>query len=295
MPGRSMNVFDLAVMDELGRDRRRDRGERRDQGRDHHLGQGDASPAAPTSTMLERMLGEFRAAVAAGHREEAAAAALSPRPFRLGDLFRRLETCGKPVVAAINGTCLGGAFELALACHGRDRRRRRQVRLGLPEVKVGLLPGAGGTQRRGAAGQHAGCAARCSSRASSSSRRRAKALGLVDAVVPADDLIRRGEALAEGDAAEKSRRGTRTTSGRRAARSTRRRASISGRRRTRSTGRRPTTTIPARATSSPRVFEGLQLPFDQALKVEQRYFAKVIQTRRGGGDDPLAVHLASRS
>jgi 3-hydroxyacyl-CoA dehydrogenase / enoyl-CoA hydratase / 3-hydroxybutyryl-CoA epimerase len=62
-------------------------------------------------------------------------------------LFRKLETCGKPLVAAINGTALGGGLELCLACHHRVALDDPKARLGLPEVTIGLLPGAGGTQR----------------------------------------------------------------------------------------------------------------------------------------------------
>jgi len=65
----------------------------------------------------------------------------------LSRLFRRLETCGKPVVAALNGTAMGGGFELALACHHRLLVNTPHAVVGLPEVQVGLLPGAGGTQR----------------------------------------------------------------------------------------------------------------------------------------------------
>jgi 3-hydroxyacyl-CoA dehydrogenase/enoyl-CoA hydratase/3-hydroxybutyryl-CoA epimerase len=61
--------------------------------------------------------------------------------------LRALETFGKPVVAAINGAALGGGWELCLACHGRIALDDRQVRLGLPEVTLGLLPGGGGTVR----------------------------------------------------------------------------------------------------------------------------------------------------
>ncbi|WP_071871864.1 3-hydroxyacyl-CoA dehydrogenase NAD-binding domain-containing protein [Atopomonas hussainii] len=63
-----------------------------------------------------------------------------------GDL-RRLETLGKPVVAAINGAALGGGWEIALACHHRIALNNSSVQLGLPEVTLGLLPGGGGVVR----------------------------------------------------------------------------------------------------------------------------------------------------
>ncbi len=66
---------------------------------------------------------------------------------RLQQAYRRLETCGKPVAAAINGTALGGGLELALACHYRVVGNHPKTRLGQPEVQIGLMPGAGGTQR----------------------------------------------------------------------------------------------------------------------------------------------------
>ncbi|MGB5336477.1 MAG: 3-hydroxyacyl-CoA dehydrogenase NAD-binding domain-containing protein [Woeseiaceae bacterium] len=65
----------------------------------------------------------------------------------LQQLYRKLETCGKPIVAAINGTALGGGLELCLACHYRVAADNPKAKLGQPEVQVGLLPGAGGTQR----------------------------------------------------------------------------------------------------------------------------------------------------
>jgi 3-hydroxyacyl-CoA dehydrogenase/enoyl-CoA hydratase/3-hydroxybutyryl-CoA epimerase len=62
-------------------------------------------------------------------------------------LLRRLERCGRPVVAALNGSAFGGGLELALACHHRVALDAPGVKFGLPEVKLGLLPGGGGTQR----------------------------------------------------------------------------------------------------------------------------------------------------
>ena len=65
----------------------------------------------------------------------------------LGKLYRAIETCGVPVVAALNGTALGGGYELALSCHRRIALDSPKLKFGLPEVQLGLLPGGGGTQR----------------------------------------------------------------------------------------------------------------------------------------------------
>ncbi|MFN8078274.1 MAG: 3-hydroxyacyl-CoA dehydrogenase NAD-binding domain-containing protein [Kineosporiaceae bacterium] len=75
------------------------------------------------------------------------AAAMTAQLGRLKAQLRHLETCGRPVVAAINGTALGGGFEIALACHHRIALDHPATRIGLPEVTLGLLPGAGGVTR----------------------------------------------------------------------------------------------------------------------------------------------------
>lgn len=62
-------------------------------------------------------------------------------------ILRRMELCGRPVVAALNGTALGGGLEMALATHWRVAINDPKAKFGLPEVKLGLLPGGGGTQR----------------------------------------------------------------------------------------------------------------------------------------------------
>jgi 3-hydroxyacyl-CoA dehydrogenase len=63
----------------------------------------------------------------------------------LPSVIRAIEACTKPVIAAVNGTCMGGGLEVALGCHFRVGTPGAQI--ALPEVKLGLLPGAGGTQR----------------------------------------------------------------------------------------------------------------------------------------------------
>ncbi|WP_295526813.1 3-hydroxyacyl-CoA dehydrogenase NAD-binding domain-containing protein, partial [uncultured Pseudacidovorax sp.] len=65
----------------------------------------------------------------------------------IGACLRRMERSGKPFVAALNGSALGGGLEVALACHHRVAADLPQLRVGLPEATLGLIPGAGGTQR----------------------------------------------------------------------------------------------------------------------------------------------------
>jgi len=77
--------------------------------------------------------------------KSAAQAATLSRDAQSG--FDRLERFAKPVVAAIQGACLGGGLEWAMACHYRVAANDKKTQLGLPEVQLGVIPGAGGTQR----------------------------------------------------------------------------------------------------------------------------------------------------
>ncbi len=65
----------------------------------------------------------------------------------LQEMFRKFETCGKPIVACINGHALGGGYEITLLAHYRIAINNPKTKIGLPEAKIGLFPGAGGTQR----------------------------------------------------------------------------------------------------------------------------------------------------
>ena len=103
--------------------------------------------------------------------------------FEGQEMVSRVETLSKPVVAAIHGACLGGGLELALACHYRVATDHHKTQLGLPEVQLGLIPGAGGCQRLP---RLVGVRAALDMILAGKSERAAKALrlGLVDEVVP---------------------------------------------------------------------------------------------------------------
>ena len=109
-------------------------------------------------------------------------------------VFRLIETCGKPVIALINGFALGGGCELAMAC--TMRIASETARLGQPEVKLGLIPGYGGTQRLPRlVGQPAALKLLLTGEMIGAAE--ALRIGLVNEVVPGDRLIARGEQLAK--------------------------------------------------------------------------------------------------
>lgn len=133
-----------------------------------------------------------------GVRSAAEAEGLSRR---LQKGFDAVERFPKPVVAAVDGACLGGGLELVLACHWRVAADDRRTQLGLPEVQLGLIPGGGGTQRLP---RLVGIAAALDLilTGKSVNARKARKLGLVDEAVPAPIAIdvarRRARELADG-------------------------------------------------------------------------------------------------
>ena len=101
--------------------------------------------------------------------------------------FRLLETCGKPTVAAVNGFALGGGMELAMACSVRFASE--SARFGQPEVKLGLVPGYGGTQRLPRlVGRGRALELLLSGEMITAAE--AHRIGLVNAVVPSDELLK---------------------------------------------------------------------------------------------------------
>src|SRR5581483_1049926 len=187
MAGRSMNVINADVIEELGKHTEKVATDTAIKGAVITSGK-DTFCAGADLTLLEK-LAEMFATMAKTQGEEKANAMLFSESRKLSQLYRRIETCGKPWVAAINGTAMGGGFELALACHYRVAADNPKTRLGLPEIKVGLFPGAGGTQRvpRIVAPQDA---MQLLLQGEAIGIAKAKALNLIHAIVPAADLIK---------------------------------------------------------------------------------------------------------
>jgi 3-hydroxyacyl-CoA dehydrogenase/enoyl-CoA hydratase/3-hydroxybutyryl-CoA epimerase len=195
----------------------------------------------------------------------------------MSQIYRRLETSGKPWVAAINGTALGGAFELALACHRRVAAESEKTRLGLPEVKIGLFPGAGGTQRLPRMIPTAD-ALQIMLRGDQLRLDRAKQMKLVDEVVPQDRLIETAKAWIKGGGKGVQPwdvEGFKLPGGlvySKAGMMVWPPANAIYRRETYDN-------YPGARAIMKSTYEGLLLPIDQGLTVESRYFANVLRSK----------------
>jgi enoyl-CoA hydratase/carnithine racemase len=109
-------------------------------------------------------------------------------------VFNKIESARKPVIAAINGACLGGGLEMAMACHIRIASDR--ARLGQPEINLGLIPGWGGTQRLPRlVGK--GKALELILTGDAITAQEAYRIGLVNKVVPGDALLKEAKGLAK--------------------------------------------------------------------------------------------------
>lgn len=165
---------------------------------DTALGALAADPSV--RTVILTGAGEKAFAAGADIQELAAVSAVEGQALaeRGQHIFGKLETLGKPVIAAINGFALGGGCELALAAS--IRIASESARLGQPEVKLGLIPGYGGSQRLPRlVGK--GAALKLLLTGEMISAAEALRIGLVDEVVPAADLLARARSLASAIAA----------------------------------------------------------------------------------------------
>ncbi|SCB17845.1 3-hydroxyacyl-CoA dehydrogenase NAD-binding domain-containing protein [Rhizobium multihospitium] len=273
MPGKSMNVFTAEVMDELNAIIDATVADAAVKGVVFTSGKSSFSGGADLS-MIKSMFSLYQDEKA---KDPAAAAQkLFNLVGRMTGLFRKLETCGKPWVSAINGTCMGGAFELSLACHGRVASSAKSVKIALPEVKVGLFPGAGGTQRVSRL-TDAQSALQMMTTGQSLTAARAKAMNLVHQVVEPDQLVPAAKQMIKDGlkpVAPWDEKGFKAPGGgiwTPAAAQLWPAAPAILRRET-------SGNYPAALAILKCVYEGLQVPFDTGLKIEQRYFTHVLQT-----------------
>lgn len=202
---------------------------------------------------------------------------------RVSAMHRAIERSGKSWVAALNGLALGGGFELAMACHRRILVDDPKAVVGFPEVNVGLLPGSGGTQRLlRVAGVAVAQDLLLSGRPVGPAE--ALKLGVVDEVAPAGELIDRARAwLATGPdpvkpwdvkgAVPPQKRGM--TIPEDSMNYSVAAGTVAG---------KAGYNLPAPLAILSTIFEGAQLPFDKALAVESKYFAKLLT-------DPVARNI----
>ncbi|MBN9072338.1 MAG: enoyl-CoA hydratase/isomerase family protein [Rhizobiales bacterium] len=274
MPDRSMNVFTVEVMDEL------------DAIIDAVVADAAVKGAVITSgketfsggadlTMFKGLQQQYLGEVAKD--PEAAMKMLFDGIGRMTGLFRKLETCGKPWVSAINGTCMGGAFEMSLACHGRVAADGEKVTMALPEVKVGLFPGAGGTQRvMRLADPQSGLEMLTTGK--TLSPQKAKQMNLIHQVVPAGELIEAAKGMIKAGlkpVAPWDEKGFKLPGGPvySAAGANLWPPAIAILR------RETFGNYPAAAAIVKCAYEGLLVPFDTGLRIEQRYFTEIVRTK----------------
>ncbi len=189
--------------------------------------------------------------------------------------MRKMETCGKPFVAAINGTALGGGLELTLACHYRIAVDRPDAVLGLPEVMVGLLPGGGGTQRLPRLiGVQA--ALELMTQGKHLKPLQAKGLGIVNELASKEELIDKAKAWIKdkGDAVQPwDKKGFKVPGGLDANKvGTIQTFSVVNALVAKNTNHN----YPAPISIVSCVYEGCQIPIDSGLRIEAKYFVELL-------------------
>ena len=289
MPGRSMNVLsqgsmaDMAAIIEKIMSDDAIKGAVLTSGKDAFCAGADLS-----------MMGGQAGGGSGGGSPEDRVKAMYEGNLKFNMLLRSLETCGKPVAAAINGTALGGGLEVTLACHYRVASDNPKTQIGLPEAKVGLLPGGGGTQRlpRLIGAQ---AALPLILQGTSLDPQKALKAGIVHKVVPAAELVSAAKAwLKEGLAQPKvklgkkgpevyaiaiqpwDREGYRVPGGDPHSKGGGQVFTIGN-----ATLHKQTHgNYPAQKYIMSCVYEGLQVPIEAGLRIETRYFTRLLMDPR---------------
>ena len=274
MPGRSMNVLNADVLSELESLLDKTTADAAIKGVVVTTGKDTFSGGADL-TVLQKLNSQFEQ-VRKSQGDEAAARIFFEESRKASVLYRKIETCGKPWACAIRGTAVGGGFELALACHYRVANDDPRTRVGLPEIKVGLFPGAGGTTRIARILPPAD-ALQYLLKGDLLRTDRAQKMKLIDTVVPTADLVKTVKDWIKAGGNPKkpwdtdgfrlpggpvySKGGMMTFP---AANAIYRRETYDN--------------YPAARAILQVVYEGLLVPFDHALRIEQRWFAKIVRS-----------------
>lgn len=271
MPDKSMNVIDLSVMEEWEKIVDHMAADEAVKGVILASGKKTFGAGADLS-MLQDMLAQFRAEEAKD--PDNAAQMLFDNAYRLNLLLRKQETSGKPFVAAINGQAIGGCLEMCLACHARVIADDAKV--SLPEVKVGLFPGGGGTQRVPRL-IHTQEAMQFLLKGGNMHASKTKAQGLTTEVVPEAELINKAKELINGGLKAEQPwdvKGYKFPGGKvytPAGFQLFPPANAIYRRETQDN-------YPGARAIMKCIYEGMLVPFDTALKIESRYFSEVLRT-----------------
>ncbi|KAF0186623.1 MAG: 3-hydroxyacyl-CoA dehydrogenase / enoyl-CoA hydratase / 3-hydroxybutyryl-CoA epimerase [Alphaproteobacteria bacterium] len=269
VPGRSMNTITAGVMKELPQ----------------IVEQIKTDPAIKGAVLQSGKATGFCAGADLGEMGSNAAQSSASAEDRLRAAFegshsmnrvlRSLETCGKPVACALEGLALGGGLEIALATHYRVAADNPKSQFGLPESKVGLLPGAGGTQRlpRLIGVQNA---AMMILQGEPKKPAEAKALGIVHELVGPGETLRAAKKWLKGtpDAVQPwDKKGFRVKDGPYAPGGGM--AFVGG---NAMLMKQSYGNYPAQKHIMSCLYEGIQVPMDAALRIESRYFVKTLQT-----------------
>ncbi|HPE47500.1 MAG TPA: 3-hydroxyacyl-CoA dehydrogenase NAD-binding domain-containing protein [Hyphomonas sp.] len=195
--------------------------------------------------------------------------------YALNQVMRKLETCGKPVACALSGLALGGGLEVALACHYRVAANDNpKLQFGLPECKIGLLPGGGGTQRLPRlVGVQA--ALPLLLQGESFTAEQALSMGVVQELAPAAETVARAKAWVKANPKAKApwdEKGYKVPGG------VPHKSPGAGQVATMSNAMLHAKTYgnyPAQNYILSCVYEGIQVPIDAGLRIESRYFTMI--------------------
>ena len=270
-PGRSMNVLSLEAISEVGEWTARLRDDPAIKGAVLTSGKDTGFCAGADLDELGSVYAQAETL-----SDEDSAKLFYDTFFTLNQTFRAIETCGKPVAAAINGIALGGGLEITLACHYRIAASDNpRLKLGLPEALVGVLPGGGGTQRMprllGALN-----ALDLMLQGKQVDANHAATIGLVNATAPTSELVAKAKEWVKANSAAQQpwdKEDFRIPGGGPyhpkgiqvfgAAGSMLRRNTYGN--------------YPAQRFILSAVYEGLQVDIDTGLRIETRYFARLLR------------------